>query len=379
VILTIGSLAYVGLYGRRKTEDWIDLLFEVSRAMLLTSIVMMASTFLLYVKTYSRAAVLMFLPISILVLTGERFLFRLAQRKLALTKVNVRRILIVGSGTLARAARNAVLKSEQDGLELAGFLDTTGWTLGEAQATLDLAQRIQEAALSQRASEIVFADQPSRIEAVWPAFHRVRNQGISVAVATDLGMVLAEGDRIEEMGGFGFVTLKRRSAPGGVSKRLIELLLALAGIVLLAVPALVRAIQIALAGRRPIFVTQDIIGEHGDAVKILLFNCDAIAPSRGGIPSREGKKSGGPGGLCAAPLLLSVMAGRLALVGVRPRRAETSEADSVPAGKPGLFGTWKLARNEEEENIKDNEYLANWSSSLDLKTLARCLLKRRSG
>jgi GT2 family glycosyltransferase/lipopolysaccharide/colanic/teichoic acid biosynthesis glycosyltransferase len=376
VIVGIGSTAYVGLYGRRKIVDWIDLLFDVSKAMVLTSVIVMASTFLLYVKIYSRAAVLMFLPISILVLTGERFLFWLAQRKLALTKVNVRRILIVGSGSVAQRAKGAVLKGAKDGLELAGFLDTSVWSPEESNNLWEVSERIREAAHIQRAGEIVLADSPSHIETIWPALSELRGRGLGVALATELGGILTEGDRIEEMGDLGFVSLKKRAAPGGVTKRVIEFVLALLALIVLAMPVLVTALYLVGSRRKPVFVRQDMLGEHGETVTVRFLNCSGASVSRKSNNMIGGAKDGVKG-LCAAPLLLSVLAGQLALVGVRPRfKSQVQETQSQPGGKPGVFGMWKLAESPEEMDSKDSEYLAGWSVSLDLRTIARCILHR---
>ncbi|MCX5800931.1 MAG: glycosyltransferase [Candidatus Eisenbacteria bacterium] len=374
VIVGVGSVAYVGLYGKRKTADWIDVLFDVSRAMILTSVALMASTFLLYVKTYSRAAVLMFLPISVLVLTGERFLFWIVQRRLALTKVNVRRILIVGSGPLAQRAKSAVLRGSRDGLELAGFLDTSTWYSGESADVLEVSETMREAAHLQRASEIVFADLPSRVEAMWPALSRLRGRGLGIALATELGLVLTEGDRIEEVGGLGLVSLKRRTLPG-VAKRVMEFKLALLGLLVLGAPTLLAATYLAGRRRKPILVKQDITGEHGETVTVRFLNCGRVSKSQESSEyGREAK------GLCAVPLLLSVLAGRLALVGVRPRcESPGQEKPSGIGGKPGIFGMWKLAGGLEERDSKDSEYLAGWSLSLDVKTMARCILRRKTG
>jgi GT2 family glycosyltransferase/lipopolysaccharide/colanic/teichoic acid biosynthesis glycosyltransferase len=377
VIVGIGSVAYVGLYGRRKIVDWIDLLFEVTKAMVLTSVIVMASTFLLYVKIYSRAAVLMFLPISILVLTGERFLFWLVQRKLALTRVNVRRILIVGTGPVAQRARSAVLKGARDGLELAGFLDTGAWSAEGSDKLSEVSERIREAAHIQRASEIVLADCPSRIDTVRPVLSELRGSGLGVALATELGVILTEGDRIEEMGGVGFISLKRRAAPGGATKRVIEFALALLALIVLAIPILVTALYLVGSGRKPVFVRQDILGEHGEPVTVRFLNCVGAPASHKSNNVRDGAKDGARG-VCAAPLVLSVLAGQLALVGVRPRFASPGqERQSLPGGKPGVFGMWKLAESLEERDSKDSEYLASWSVSLDLKTIARCVLHGR--
>jgi len=387
VIVAIGSAAYVGLYGRRRIADWIDLLFDVSKAMILASVILMASTFLLYVKIYSRAAVLMFLPISILILTAERFIFWVVQRNLALTRVDVRRILIVGSGALAQKARASVLKGAGEGLELAGFLETSAWSGAEGLNVSDATNRIQEAAHVQRAGEVILADSPSRVETLWPALSQLRSEGFGVELATELSDVLKEGDRIEEMGGLGFVSLKKRAEPGGIIRGTVEFILALLAMVVLVLPALLVAGYLAAAGRRPIFVREEILGEHGETITVRFLNCRRSPASAPGAPGRvragdaeiaAHREAAGPRGICAAPLLLSVLAGRIALVGVRPLAKSSMPAGQSRSGKPGIFGAWKLARDLEDSGAKDSEYLANWTVSLDLKTIARCIFSRKT-
>jgi len=388
VIVGIGALGYVGLYGRRKIGDTVDLLFEISRAMVLTCVVLMASTFLLYVKIYSRAVVLMFLPISMVILTVERSVFRDAQRRLALTKVNARRILVLGSGEVAERAREALRRGVHEGLELAGSIDMTDLLRSEpggrpavsggADAGRADADRIVRLAHAQRAGEIVLADTPTRIRAMWPLVSELSGQGFQVAVASELGELLSEGDRVEERGGFSFVSLKKRAAPGGAIKRGTEFLLSLVGLALYAIPLAVASISIVAAGRRPVLIREYIEGANRRKTGVWHLNCD-----RGSAPGAFLVKIG----ICWAPLLAAVISGQIALVGVKPRpyepgrepgREATRSGSVAPGGvKPGIFGLWKLAGGPAEAGHKDNEYLANWSFSLDLKTFIRCALLKR--
>ena len=392
VVAGIAALGYTGLYGRRKVEDAVDLLFDVSKAMVLTSIVLMASTFLLYVKIYSRAMVLMFLPVSIVVLAAERQAFRYAQRRLALTRVNARRILLLGSGEAAERAKEAIRRGAQEGLELAGFIDTADLLRTEPgrspAAPGAVAGRIVRTAHAQRADEVVLADTPARLRVIWPLVSELSSQGFRVAVASELGELLTEGDRVEERGGFSFVSLRKRTAPGGPIKAATEFVLALLGLVLYAIPVGVASLGLTAAGRRPMMVKEHIEGAGGRKTGVWHLNCDRDSGA-GDFLRRSG--------ICWAPLLVSVVSGRVALVGVRPRPYEAGrQAGSSPAGgsggeaaqpgggardgargaKPGVFGLWKLAAGPEEAGHRDNEYLANWSFSLDLKTFIRCALMR---
>lgn len=371
VVVGIGSVAYVGLYGKHRITDWIDLFFDVSKAMVLTSIILMASTFLLYVKIYSRAALLMLLPISILILTAERLVFRLILRKLALTRVNVRRVLVVGSGPAAERARLAVEKGAAEGVEFAGFVDTTEWFDEETGEPRAEPQKTLQVIHAQRAGEVIVADSPQRIRTMWPLIKGLTGRGVHVALATELDALLGEGDRIEELGGVGFVSLRKRPAPGGVTKRAVELMLALPASAILLPLSMLGALCLFLAGKRPVFHGQIVPGEHGEPVRVSTLNCED-----GSVLDRFLAGAG----LCSAPLLLNVLGGQLALVGLKPQVSQAEgEAGPVPKGKPGVLGMWKLCTNPEDSQFKDSEYLATWSTSLDIKIVMRCLLRRRPG
>jgi hypothetical protein len=392
VLVGIGALAYAGLYGRRKADDTVDLLFDVSKAMMLTSVVLTASTFLLYVKIYSRAVVLMFLPISMVILTVERAAFRYAQRRLALTKVNVRRVLVLGSGEVADRAREAILRGAHEGLELAGFIDTADCFVraGRPAGGPWRSRRRPNSAPGARteAGEIVLADTPLKMRAMWPLVSELSGQWFQVAVASELGELLTEGDRVEESGGFSFVSLKKRRVPGGPVKAVTEFVLALLCAGVYAIPVALASACLAAAGRRPVMVKEYIRGAGGRKTGVWHLNC-ASGSGPGGLLRKSG--------ICWAPLLASVVSGRVALVGVRPRpyeagrqsedghgggtggKAAPSDGGSggvVRGTKPGVFGLWKLAADLEGAEHRDNEYLASWSFSLDLKTFIRCALKR---
>jgi GT2 family glycosyltransferase/lipopolysaccharide/colanic/teichoic acid biosynthesis glycosyltransferase len=369
VVVGIGSMAYVGLYGRRRIIDWIDLLFDVSRAMLLTSIILMASTFLLYVKIYSRAALIMLLPVSIVILTVERLVFRFVLKKLVLTGVNVRRILVVGSGEVAERAKAAVRQDDGEGLELAGFVDTRDWFEGESVDEGLESETVWRVIHAQRASEIIVADSPQHVSAIWPIITGLSGRGVQVSVATELDVLLGEGDKIEEVGGLGLVSLRKRPAPGGLTKRIVELVFTLVASVILLPLAFIGALCLFLAGRRPVFCKRTVSGEYGQAVTVRTLNCDG-----GSVLDRVLVKAG----LCSAPLMLSVLSGQMALVGLRPQELKAGEeTEQIPKGKPGVLGMWKLGSNPEDCDCKDSEYLATWSTSLDIKTILRCVLGKR--
>ena len=99
------------------------------------------------------------------------------------------------------------------------------------------------------------------------------------------------------------------------------------------------------------------------------------------------RRLAGGGWLRSYPLLVTVLEGRMSLVGPRPlapgERAPGGEAWQRMRGshRPGILGPWTLARaaTPEDEMQQELRYLEAWSPELDLKLMTRVALRRRRG
>jgi lipopolysaccharide/colanic/teichoic acid biosynthesis glycosyltransferase len=183
-------------------------------------------------------------------------------------------------------------------------------------------------------------------------------------------------------------------------KRLMDILGAAAGLILLAPLLLMLALAVKLGSPGPVFFRQKRIGRHGDEFEMLKFrsmvaNADAIKDK---LRHRNEVEGGGlfkiaddpritragrflrRTSLDELPQLFNVLAGSMSLVGPRPLVADE---DALIEGwqrrrlavKPGMTGMWQIfgsSRIPMEEMVKiDYLYGANWSIWLDLKILLR--------
>jgi len=185
-----------------------------------------------------------------------------------------------------------------------------------------------------------------------------------------------------------------------VSKRFIDILLSLMGLILLAVPFAIIALAIKLDSRGPVFFRQVRIGKEGKPFRVWKFRTMIKGATERGLGvtvARDDERITRVGrmlrnfGLDELPQLINVVRGEMSLVGPRPtlpyqvehyddfqRRRLTVKPGitslAVVSGRNAL--TWK-------KRIElDVWYVDHYSLLLDLKILLRtlwCVLVTREG
>jgi lipopolysaccharide/colanic/teichoic acid biosynthesis glycosyltransferase len=230
-----------------------------------------------------------------------------------------------------------------------------------------------------------------------------------------------EGARADAVGAIGLPTAAGKPGPPGgavastvelgtlpvVSKRIFDLVVSTI-VVMLAIPLMLAiAMLIKLDSPGPVFYRSRRIGRNSDPFEMLKFR--AMVDGADGQRDDLRHLSDAPGGvfkiqndprltrvgrllrstsLDELPQLFQVLTGTMSLVGPRPLPPEedalVENAGRRTEARPGVTGPWQLAGSwrvplHRMVNL-DNEYLANRSTWLDVKMLARTVayvLRRR--
>ncbi len=192
------------------------------------------------------------------------------------------------------------------------------------------------------------------------------------------------------------------------AKRSVDIVLALAFLVLGALPMMLIAVWIQLDSRGPALFRQPRIGLHGQPFRMLKFrtmHCQAAAPLPPGRTAlcrqatRDDPRVTRAGGVLRRfsidewPQLLNVLRGEMSLVGPRPHAPGTCAGgrpfEEVTARygarhlvRPGITGLaqvrgWR-GETETEEKLRrrvesDLEYIETWSLGLDIGILLRTI------
>lgn len=203
------------------------------------------------------------------------------------------------------------------------------------------------------------------------------------------------------------VAVAIETAPRSRSKRVIDLVGAVSGLALLAVPMLIIACLIKLDSRGPVLFRQRRLGLGGVPFFVLKFRTMARDAERR-LADLEGQNESPNGvlfkirsdprvtrlgrflrrsSLDELPQLLNVMWSEMSLVGPRPLQIRDCEKlqERDPQGyaqrlavPPGLTGAWQIGGRSEVDCDGmlrlDLEYIDRWSLGLDLRILCQTVV-----
>ncbi len=231
----------------------------------------------------------------------------------------------------------------------------------------------------------------------------IRAFGVKVSVLPRLLEVVGSSSTFEDVEGLTLLGVRQYgpSRSSALLKRLMDVVGAAIGLVLLAPLLLLLAIAIKIDSRGPVFFRQRRMGRKGEPFSLIKFrsmvkNADELKGNLRACNEVEGglfKITDDPRttrlgrflrrtSLDELPQLLNVLAGSMSLVGPRPL---VEDEDALIEGwqrrrlavKPGMTGMWQIfgsARIPMPEMVKiDYLYGANWSIWLDLKILLRTI------
>ena len=175
---------------------------------------------------------------------------------------------------------------------------------------------------------------------------------------------------------------------GTAAKRLLDIIGAFLGLLVLAVPFALVGLAIKLDSRGPVFFRRERAGKDGKPFIPLKFRTmvdEAMTIGQGAVVSQEDDRITRVGRVLRStsfdelPQLFNVLTGEMSLVGPRPGWVYQAEAyDDFQRGRlrvrPGVTGLAAVSGRNAltwERRIEiDNWYIDHWSIWLDLKILA---------
>lgn len=338
--------------------------------------------------------------------------FRLSRRilkHLARTRADAtpsacdKRVIIVGTGPIARKAADAILEAAELCTSLAGFLDfhKTGlWRyrdiplLGHPDTVAEIIARGQMDAM-------IIAVEPQDLSLSHGAFRTAEQMGVPVCIMPEVFEPSICRPRAGSIDGVPVMVY--RAVPENQSlllmKNLIDKIGALCGLMLAAPVMFITAIAIKLDSRGPIFFKQIRAGVNGKPFSLYKFRtmCNDAEKKKASLAKLN--EMSGPvfkikddprvtrvgrllrkTSIDEIPQFINILKGEMSLVGPRPALPK-EVALYEPwqrrklAVKPGVTCIWQVSgRNRidfEDWMRLDLEYIDNWSLWLDTKIIAK--------
>ena len=397
------AFAVQGLYRirptRSKTEEWLS----VAMGSVVATVVL--SGVLLWVRPgspdalYSRATLGIFMFCAMLFTILGRASVRAVVEQRHRAGKDLDRVLIAGSGDLARAVVDRVnAHRDQLGFRIAGYLRN-----GEdakldplpCLGTIDEAARV----VSEHKIDHVFVALPhASSEAMTALLDRLVRVCLSIHVVPDLLQFMVLRSRVEDIDGLPTINLSETPLEGWSRfvKRGIDLVIATVALIVFSPVMLAVAIAIWLEDRGPIFYRQVRMGLDGKPFEILKFRSMRVgAENETGAKwaERDDPRRTKVGRLIRAwsidelPQLFNVLLGDMSVVGPRPERPQFVEQfraefpqymlrHKVRAGITGWAQVhgWRGNTSIRMRIEHDLYYIENWSLMLDIKILFMTLV-----
>ena len=316
--------------------------------------------------------------------------------------LGLKRVLIAGSGDLARHVADRLIQHGEFGYRVVGFLDDKAEqdTLGyRGLPLLGPLSEADQVVQSERIDQLYVA-LPLKEHVKMLSLVEVANRAcIDIKVIPDLLQFIALRARLEELDGIPIININDVPLQGlnGVVKRAIDVAVSAVSLLLLAVPFGVIAVAIRLNSPGPVFYRQERMGLDLRPFMVLKFRSMEVDAERntGPVWTRENDPRRTTVGaflrrfsLDELPQLWNVLKGEMSLVGPRPERPYFVEQfrDQVPQYmlrhkvKSGMTGWaqvngWRGNTSIEKRVEYDLYYIENWSVSLDVKILWLTVLR----
>ncbi len=327
-LLCLFSFVYSGLYSSRRRTNFVKDLIVVSRAVLLSSLVIMAATYLTRTIAYSRFIVFIFWPICAVAVATLRAILRQFHLRLRRRFFDLRRVAVVGEDADALEMGKRI-GAMSDRFDFVGYiLPPKVKSQERLHPNLGFSGRVGSIVVEHRLNELVICDSNLSRQDVGSIISEARKHGAEVKVVSEITDLVVRGSQIDTLAGKPIVIFPPSSLSGvsHATKRLMDWLAALVA-------------TIGLAVVTPLVVVWQLVSWRNFGPLISAFGS-----------------------------LVQVLKGKRSLVGPH---------ESVPGErlKPGIIGLWYVKTQEGEIAQKqiDSYYVQNWSLTADLEIMLSSL------
>jgi exopolysaccharide biosynthesis polyprenyl glycosylphosphotransferase len=396
-----------GLYLSRRIGLLVSEWWAVAKAVALGTLLLAALGLLLKLEAVDRGFLVLFFSVSLAGTILTRSLLRLLLGEVRRRGRNLRNLVIVGCGTRGARLGAEIWNRPELGYLLLGYVDDIepprNPLHGAAEKLLGRLGDAERILSEQQVDEVVIClPLRSQYEEISRIISLAAARGLHVRMLADFFELRLINAQVEMLDAIPIVNLTS-SGPaswGLMAKRAMDVVLAGAGLLLLAPIFVVVGIAVALDSAGPVFFVQERVGLGRRRFSMWKFRTmvqDAEArvaalEERNEVKGAAFKISHDPRvtrigrflrklSLDELPQLFNVLRGDMSLVGPRPLPVRDVERIAEPwqhrrfSMKPGLTCLWQVSGRHEitfdHWMELDLQYIDRWSPALDLEIVMK--------
>jgi exopolysaccharide biosynthesis polyprenyl glycosylphosphotransferase len=393
------------LYGPMQLRNTLHEQRLTIQACLTAGLLLSGALYIVRGEVISRGVVIITVVATTVLLCVRRLMWRMMMYRRFESGLEVRNIIIVGTGRVGQAMRHHLDSIRHLGYSFKGYVQIPGVdsdnpalagdVLGSIDQLLPLARQFF--------ADEIFLSASCDAHEVTRIVTQAREAGVDFRVVPELYDGLAWNSPIEYIGQFPTIPLHRGETPviGLFLKRILDVFLSSVALLMLSPVLLAIVAAVKLESPGPVFYCSDRIGKKGRVFRCLKFRTMVADAERRRaeilhMNERDGvlfKVSNDPRitpfgrflrkySLDELPQFLNVLRGDMSMVGPRPpiasevKRYDLSHLRRLDV-LPGMTGLWQVQARQDpsfDSYISlDTAYIQNWSIWLDLKILIRTL------
>jgi Undecaprenyl-phosphate glucose phosphotransferase len=400
-MLWLGVFALTRVYESRRMRGRIHELQLLLKAHGTALLLFVAMTYLFEDYRYSRLVMLYFGVLGGVALVAYRLVLRAVLRALRVRGLNQRNVLAVGEGpTLERLIERLDAFGEL-GLRVIGVVTQEGSTVRSvsSKAILGHFGDVSEIIRDSDVDELLVSLPPSQTHELPRLMHALKDETLDIRIVPDMQQYVMLSSQIEEFEGLPILLVNDSPLFGGgaIAKRLTDVVVSVAALIVLSPLLLLIALVIKLTSDGPVVYLQERMGIDRRRFSMIKFRTMKVGAESGtgavwaqAVDNRRTafgtllRKTS----LDELPQLWNVLCGDMSLVGPRPERPVfvSKFREEVPsymfrhkvhAGITGWaqVNGWRGNTSLERRIECDLFYIRNWSYQLDLKIMVLTLWK----
>ncbi len=407
VISTILVFYFYRLYHMARAASRLDEAYAIFGGVSIGMLVTIGVTELLlknsvYELDYPRGMIVYAWVVTIVLVVAGRWVHRLVVRSLRRRGVGCDRVLIVGSGEVARAIIQKIQWSPYLGYELVGVVNGNDRREALGAPVIGSQGELPRLIDAYEVDEVIIALPEASHRELLQLTAACQRGRVSIKVFPDVFQIMTSGVTIDDLGGMPLLNVRDVRYRGWKLslKRAIDIVGSIVGLVLLSPFMLLTALLVKLTSPGPVFYAQERMSLDGRPIQIIKFRsmrADAEADGPGWTVADDPRRTRLGEWMRGKnwdeiPQLINVLLGDMSLVGPRPERPVYVQRfqQSIPRymerhrEKAGLTGWAQVNGLRGDTSIVERTkydlwYIENWSLWLDIKILIRTVFQTVSG
>lgn len=397
----VSQVVIFTIFGLYRSFRRIPLHQEISRlffSCLLDIILLLSYLFLFHAMHYSRWVVALFFLLEFAALGMKRFILRQILRHFRQKGYNLKHVVVLGSGKLARAYLDAIRAEPELGYSCLGYVSacrTAGWGEVRHLGGFDELARILE---KTRPDEVVSAIDAADYDRMPDIIAACEKDGTKLSIIPFYANYIPARPQFDELGGLPLLNIRRIPLDelwNAFLKRSVDIVGSAVMLAVLSPVLLACAIGVKLSSPGPVIFKQERVGRGKKPFYMYKFRSMRVNDQQDTAWSvRSDNRRTRFGSflrkcsLDELPQLWNVLKGEMSLVGPRPELPHFVEQfrEEVPLYmvkhqvRPGITGWAQVNDLRGDTSIRkrvqyDVYYIEHWTLAFDFKILLMTVFK----